>query len=109
MSDQPAKCELCERALALTRHHLIPRTRHKNKKNKNTFDRADVKGRIAWVCRACHDNIHAVLTEKELERRYNTLEELAAHPKIQKFTNWIRTKPETEGVRVKDSRQLSAR
>ncbi len=36
-------CELCGRAAVdLTRHHLIPRTRHKNKRNKKMFDRQEI-------------------------------------------------------------------
>jgi Fe-S oxidoreductase len=103
---KPVQCALCERNVAfLTRHHLIPRTRHRNKKNKKLFDREKVH-EVIWICRACHDNVHAVLTEKELERNYSTLELLAAHPEVKKFTDWIRNKPETAGVRVKTSRRL---
>ena len=98
---KPEHCALCGRAVeVLTRHHLIPRTRHKNKKNKELFDRDTVK-EIIWVCRACHDTIHAALTEKQLERDYNTVEALATHPEIKKFVDWIRDKPETIGVRVR--------
>jgi Fe-S oxidoreductase len=105
--ERPPTCELCGRAVeVLTRHHLIPRTRHKNKKNKKLFERSDVKSRILWICQACHDTIHSVLTEKELERTYNTPEALAAHPEIKKFTDWIRTKPESFGVKVKESRRM---
>jgi hypothetical protein len=96
---QPTHCALCGRALQrLTRHHLIPKTRHKNKRNKKRFDRADVRERIVWICRPCHSHVHAVFTEKELEYEYNTLEKLAAQPAIGKFTEWIKTKP--EGIRV---------
>ena len=87
-------CELCGRAeVALTKHHLIPKTRHANKKNKKLFDRAEVRTRLALVCRPCHAHAHTVLSEKEMEQGFNTLEALAAHPEIQKFTAWIRTKP----------------
>ena len=93
-------CELCGRAgLEITRHHLIPRTRHKNKRNKKTFDREDVRSRLADLCRPCHKFVHSVLTEKELESAYNTMEQLAAHPEIRKFADWIRTKP--PGLRVR--------
>jgi hypothetical protein len=34
-----------------------------------------------------------VLTEKQLEREYNTIAKLRAHPEIAKFATWIRTKP----------------
>ena len=93
-------CELCGRTnIEVTRHHLIPRTRHRNKRNQKTFDRDEVRGRIAELCRPCHKFIHTVLTEKQLESEFNTVEQLAAHPGIRKFTEWIRTKP--PGLRVR--------
>lgn len=88
-------CELCGRQVSfLTRHHLIPRTRHANKRNKREFDRQEVKGRIAWLCRPCHDHVHALFTEKTLERDFNTLELIAAHPEVAKFVTWIQRKPD---------------
>lgn len=93
------QCELCERKVnEVTMHHLIPRTRHANKKNKKEFDRKEVRERVAWLCRPCHKQIHALFTEKELERDFNTLAALKAHPKIGKFVNWLRDKP--PGLRV---------
>ena len=87
-------CELCGRpAESLTRHHLIPRTRYANKRNKRQFDRAEVKRRIAWFCRPCHDHVHALFTEKTLEREFNTLESLSTHPNVIRFVAWIRKKP----------------
>jgi 5-methylcytosine-specific restriction endonuclease McrA len=85
-------CAICSREETLTRHHLIPRTRHSNKKNKRDFDRAVVK-QVVGTCRACHSQIHALLTEKELEREYNTVEKLRAHPGVAKFASWIASKP----------------
>ena len=87
-------CELCGREVSfLTRHHLIPRTRHANKRNKRDFKRSEVKHRIAWVCRPCHDHVHALFGEKTLERKFNTLGALAEHPEMKKFLAWIRKKP----------------
>ena len=85
-------CEICGREETLTRHHLIPRTRHPNKRNKREFDRVTVKV-TAGICRPCHSQIHAVLTEKELEREWNSIEKLRRHPDIAKFAAWIRRKP----------------
>ncbi len=86
-------CGLCDRAVQrLTRHHLIPRTRHKNKRNKKTFDRREVH-RTVGLCSPCHRHIHTVLDNKELEREYNTLEALKAHPNVEGFVEWIRRKP----------------
>ena len=88
------RCELCGRSVhELTRHHLIPRSRHKNKRNKKAFTRREVHERIALLCRPCHRNIHAAIDTKELERECNTLEALAAHPHVKRFTRWIENKP----------------
>ncbi len=45
------------------------------------------------ICRPCHSQIHALLTEKELEREWNTVERLLRHPEIQRFAGWIASKP----------------
>lgn len=87
-------CELCGRSgERLTRHHLIPRTRHSNRHNKRTFARAEVHGRVAQLCVPCHRQVHAVLDEKELERSFNTLERLRAVPEIAAFVEWVRRRP----------------
>ena len=90
----PETCELCRRAgVALTRHHLIPQARHAIRRNKKVFARDDVRDRIAMLCRPCHSNVHACLGLKELERDYNTIEALAAHPMVARFSRWIAGKP----------------
>ena len=68
-------CALCGREENLTRHHLIPRTRHHNKRNKREFDRALVKETIG-LCPPCHKQVHALFSEKELERDFRTIEAL---------------------------------
>ncbi|MFL6583053.1 MAG: hypothetical protein ACJ8KU_00890 [Chthoniobacterales bacterium] len=85
-------CAICGREETLTRHHLIPRTRHHNKRNKREFDRATVK-QVVGMCRPCHSQIHALFTEKELEREFNTVERLRMHPELTKFARWIAKKP----------------
>ena len=98
------RCAICGREETLTRHHLIPRTRHHNKRNKREFDRASVK-EVVGICRPCHSQIHALLSEKELEREFNTIEKLRAHPEVAKFGRWIATKP--RGFRAQTSRANS--
>jgi 5-methylcytosine-specific restriction endonuclease McrA len=86
-------CELCRRAgPALTRHHLIPKTRHKNERVRRDSTRED-RQQVILVCRACHNQIHALLTEKQLERDFNSVTLLASHPDIARFVEWIRDKP----------------
>lgn len=98
------ECGLCGRTVErLTRHHLVPRTRHKNKKNKKTFDRQEIH-RTVGLCPPCHRHIHAVLDNKELERDYNTLEALRSHPDVERFVTWVSKKPHgttTAGPRSK--------
>jgi hypothetical protein len=100
------RCELCGRAVArLTKHHLIPRTRHHNKRNKRRFDRVDVHTRVLWLCRPCHGNIHEVLTAKQLENDFNTRETLAGHPEVRKFTEWIRRRRADTTVPMRRTRR----
>lgn len=86
-------CELCGRPVArLTRHHLIPRSRHRKKRAKRNFTRERMQ-QVALVCPACHRQIHKTFTEKELEQDYNTIESLREQPEIDKFVSWIENKP----------------
>lgn len=86
-------CELCQRETRLTRHHLVPQCRHANKWNKKNFDRRVVKTDLLMLCIGCHKQLHALFTEKELERRLHDLPSLRAEPEVQKFVEWIRNKP----------------
>lgn len=45
--------------------------------------------------RICHRKIHAVLDEREIARRYASIEALRAHPAIAAFIRWIARKPST--------------
>lgn len=64
---------------SVNKHHLIPKT---------------FGGREAvWMHRICHNKIHAVFSERELEHYYHTFERLLAHEDIRKFVVWVRKKP----------------
>jgi len=85
-------CVFCERdGVGITNHHLIPVTRHKNKKTQKETTR-DERHNVADSCRSCHDQIHAIWSEKELEREWNTIEKIKSSPEMQKFINWIKNK-----------------
>ena len=79
--------------MALTRHHLIPRMRHRQARIRRQFDRQQRAGSIAWLCRACHSHVHAVLNEQQLAEHYHTLEALRAQAEIARFAAWLRKKP----------------
>lgn len=91
MSDM---CDLCHRAVpAVTKHHLIPKERH-NKQAKRAYGE-DCKMRIGWFCVSCHRQVHCLFTNKELEKKYNTIESLLRHPEVAKYVEWIKGKPPT--------------
>jgi hypothetical protein len=87
-------CEVCGRLnTALTRHHLLPQSRHSKPRFSRHYTKQEGLTRIALLCKACHSFVHSVLSEKELAERYNTLELLLGHPEIAKFAQWIAPKP----------------
>ncbi|MGD8430381.1 MAG: hypothetical protein PVH31_08225 [Ectothiorhodospiraceae bacterium] len=91
---QPGECELCGRsASGLTRHHLIPRSRHRNRATRRRFGREALRNRILWVCRPCHSHIHRTLAERELAAEFHTRERLLRHPEIRRFVDWLSDKP----------------
>jgi hypothetical protein len=99
---EPARCELCGRRVAAReRHHLIPRTRHRNKRSRKRFTRQEVRERMVMLCGPCHRTLHATFTAKELESDYDDLESIRAHPAICKFVQWIRKRPAGKGIRVR--------
>lgn len=107
MRDDPAQpaCELCQRSgLPLTKHHLIPRKRHRRRSALVRFEREEMNSRIAMLCRPCHSTVHAHLTEQQLEAAYNTLDALAQHPEIAKFVSWVGKQPVDRRVAVKRPR-----
>ena len=61
-------CSLCNRRLAepFNKHHLLPLS----KGGKGTT--------TVLLHKICHDKIHAVFSEMELKRNYNTVEKLKA-------------------------------
>lgn len=51
-----------------------------------------MKTRGVYVCRKCHTYMHSVIGEKEMGRKYNTLEALLAHEKIAKYRTYAKSK-----------------
>lgn len=78
------KCELCGVECECTKHHLIPTSRAKNKYKSTKTDEFN----FLWVCRQCHDAIHATFGNSELRDLYNTKEKLLESSEIQKFVSW---------------------
>ena len=82
-------CELCKREVEFTtKHHLIPRTVHRNKWFKKKFTKEQMHTTVD-LCKPCHREIHRQIPEKEMGRHYNTLETLKNHENVQKFLVWL--------------------
>jgi hypothetical protein len=76
-------CPVCKREIIGngSKHHLIPVL----KGGRN--------GEIVVLHKVCHDKIHSVFTERELQVKYNTVEKLLEHEEIIAFVKWVSKKP----------------
>ncbi|MEC8278385.1 MAG: hypothetical protein VXZ96_12750 [Myxococcota bacterium] len=91
----PEECCLCLRELALTFHHLIPKTLHKKRWVKSQFSDLERQQGI-WVCRNCHDAIHRFITHKDLAQNFRTLDSLMAHDGLKKHIRWAKKQRKTK-------------
>lgn len=75
-------CPLCGRIMSApcNRHHLLPLS----KGGKNTP--------AILLHKICHDKVHAVFTETELKRNFNTIDKLQQHEEMAKFIKWVSNK-----------------
>lgn len=84
------RCALCDRAVPLSFHHLIPRKNHRKPWYRRHFSVEEMRGRGVWLCRECHSAVHRFFDEQTLGRRLNTLDALQADPLIQRHLAWAR-------------------
>lgn len=74
-------CPLCKRDMLLcnlTKHHLVPKSRGGRETEK--------------ICRTCHRQLHALFSNKELEKELNSVESLKENAEIQKYLTWVANK-----------------
>ncbi|MBF8161280.1 hypothetical protein [Ectopseudomonas hydrolytica] len=90
---QPEVCELCARPVALTRHHLIPKALHDKVYVQKRYARHERITATLWVCRACHNQIHRLFSEKELALTYNSRKALLSDERMRTFVEWLARKP----------------
>ncbi len=77
MTSDPDTCWLCARPLGVRveRHHPVPKSRGGRETRP--------------VHPICHRALHAVFTNKELEKAGNDPQALAAHPELARFLGWV--------------------
>ncbi|HBX54943.1 hypothetical protein [Pseudomonas sp. UBA2684] len=89
----PDTCELCARSVPLTRHHLIPKALHDKAYVQKRYAKHQRISATLWVCRACHNQIHRLFSEKQLALTYNHRDALLADPRLRTFVEWLASKP----------------
>lgn len=96
------ECEICEREVPLTYHHLIPREMHARVLKKK-WHPEEMLNSVAWLCRyasqvsctpmpacqyshrPCHSTVHRVASNEDLARNWHTVESLLAREDIQRW------------------------
>ena len=92
---RPQHCQLCQRQTPhLTVHHLFPKSRHRDTKLVKLHCKQRLRLAVEWLCYACHKHLHRMINERDLAYHYCSLEKLQAHPDIDEFVQWLRTKPD---------------
>lgn len=87
-------CPICERETPRQywhKHHLVP----KQKKGKITV----------LVCDTCGCQVHQIFTNKELAKKYNSIESLKSHPRMQKYIAWVKKKPNDFNICMKTKKR----
>ncbi|ARU87944.1 hypothetical protein [Pseudomonas sp. M30-35] len=90
---QPEACELCARNALLTRHHLIPKSLHNKPYVQKRYAKSERITATLWLCRACHNQVHRLFSEKELALTYNTRDSLLSDERLRTFVAWLADKP----------------
>ncbi len=93
-------CPICGREMiddgkAVNRHHFVPKSRGGKA--------------MEFVHAVCHAQIHALWTEKELEREYSDPERIRADPRMAPFLAWVGKKPPLFFARAKSSGEKRAK
>ena len=87
-------CPICKRITpdyCIEKHHKIP----KSKGGKETEN----------VCCNCGDMVHKLISLKEMETTYNTIEAILSHPGIKEWVKWISKKPNDFSVCMRSKKR----
>ena len=93
-------CSLCERQVPtglITQHHLTPKARGGKAEHKTP------------LCKPCHKQLHALFSNKELERQYASIDALKSAETLQPFLKWIRKQKGARVFRTIDANRRSRR
>ncbi|CAL1710895.1 unnamed protein product [Somion occarium] len=81
------ECEICQREVPLTYHHLIPRETH-SKVLKKKWHPESMLNSVAWLCRPCHSAVHHVASNEDLAKHLYSVELLLEREDIQRWRKY---------------------
>jgi hypothetical protein len=98
--DYKGACPICDRDMyddgkSINRHHFIPKSRG----GKEQF----------FTHTLCHNMIHSLWTEKQLEMEYSDATIIKEHPEMQTFIAWVKKKDPLFYIKTKDSNSRKAK
>jgi hypothetical protein len=94
------ECEMCERVMPLTRHHLFPRSEWKYFEKRppvGFVENGRTLHETAALCRQCHSAVHAFADERALGEQYNTVDVLIRQERLSKFAAFQRKQKPRKG------------
>lgn len=108
--DDDGTCEMCERQVRRTFHHLIPKETHNRFLKRKTLPDniktiaaaigVDSSVSRVWlntygvmICGPCHRAVHKSASNEDLAEHNNTLELLLQHPNIYAFAKYNSKQP----------------
>ena len=83
---EPGCCNLCERRMPLTKHHVRPRSQHARLRSLG-WTLAALSATML-ICRQCHNAVHENLDEASLADSYFSAELLLEHDGVRAFVGW---------------------
>ena len=86
-------CQLCEREVSLTFHHLIPRKLHRRSFFRKNFEKPELNQGV-MLCKACHRGIHKLFDEMTLGKHLSSLEALKQNSKVKTHVEWVKKQKE---------------
>ncbi|KAL0947915.1 hypothetical protein HGRIS_010549 [Hohenbuehelia grisea] len=86
-STRTRECEICEREVPLTYHHLIPRATHAKVLKRKLHPEHQLNS-VAWICRPCHNVVHHVASNDELAQSFYTVDLLLEREDVQKWRRY---------------------
>lgn len=95
------KCQICGTECDLTKHHLVPQVKCRNKYKSLKNDESN----FIMICNLCHRTIHAYFDESTLRDRLNTLEALLSDEKFSKYADWRSKHPDFKSDSTKKSKK----